>query len=147
MKKDLNTILTHTLLNKTTNCMEWTRCLNTDGYPRAVFDNNSNGKVHRVVYELKTNKDITGLVIRHTCDNPKCINPDHLIEGSATDNMMDRTKRERHGSAKLSHKEVKTIRALYSTKEYRQKELASMFNINDRTISSIIRFTHFKHVI
>jgi predicted DNA-binding protein (UPF0251 family) len=146
MEKNLNTLLTYTNLIEETGCLEWTRCLNSDGYARAVIDGYNNGKVHRVVYELSTGKDATGLVVRHKCDNPKCINPDHLEIGAPRDNMFDRDMRERSGTAKLTHKEVLAIRDLYATGKYKQRELANIFEVNHRTVSSIICRTHFKYV-
>ena len=74
-------------------CLIWTRCLNSDGYPRAGVKGNANLKVHREVF-----KDINGYlpeVVRHSCDNPKCINPEHLVAGTYLDNILDRHTRQR----------------------------------------------------
>lgn len=125
-------------------CMEWTGCLNTDGYPRVTYKGSSNGKVHRLVYALSTGENIEGKVIRHKCDNPLCINPDHLLSGTNTDNMSDRDARQRHGAAKLTHDQVRAIRLLGSS--FKNIELASMFHVNPRTISSILLGKHWKHV-
>ena len=131
MKKDLQTILSYT--NKTdTGCLVWTRCFNTDGYPRAVIDGNFNAKVHRIVYELYNKIDISGLVVRHTCDNTKCINPEHLIIGTNLDNIADRVIRDR--SQGLKKKDVETIRYLYSEKICTVKQLAAMFDCAEQTI-------------
>jgi len=148
MKKTLETILDPKNINYINECFIWKRCLNTDGYPRANINSNMNSKVHRIIYELSNpTEDIKTKVIRHTCDNPKCINPNHLISGTHTDNMKDRDFRERHGKAKVTHNEVKEIRNLAATNNFLQKEIASMFKLNHRTISSIINRTHFKHVL
>lgn len=74
-------------------CLEWTRCFNTDGYPRAGVKGNTNLKVHREVFY-----ECNGYypdVVRHTCDNKKCINPDHLVGGTSLDNVQDRNERKR----------------------------------------------------
>jgi len=74
-------------------CLVWTRCVSSDGYPRAYVRGNPNVKVHREVFF-----DVNGFypeVVRHTCDNPRCINPDHLISGSNLDNIRDRVLRGR----------------------------------------------------
>lgn len=87
----LSEILSHTI--KVGNCLEWQRCFNSDGYPRAVIDGDSNTKVHRKVFEL-----VNGFkppVVRHTCDNIKCINPDHLLPGTPSENTKDRDTRGR----------------------------------------------------
>lgn len=125
-------------------CLVWTKCCNTDGYPRAVYKGSSNGKVHRIVYQLSHPEvDISNKVVRHKCDNPKCINPDHLVIGTVADNMMDRDVRGRSATAKLKPEQVLLIRKLYESGEYTQRALASIFNVDSRTISSVhCRTTH-----
>lgn len=145
MKKDLGLLLSFTIPND--GCLEWTRCLNTDGYPRAVIDGSVNGKVHRVVYELVHQQDITGMVIRHTCDNPLCINPEHLLAGTPTENMLDRDSRDRHGKAKITHEQVRAIRALWNSGKFKQNFLANQFGLDARTISSMVNGHHWKHVV
>lgn len=144
MIKDLNVILSNTInLN---GCFIWTRCLNTDGYPRALMEGDANTKVHRVVYELHNKTSATGLVVRHTCDNPKCINPEHLVLGTSAENMKDRDLRGRHGKAKITVKEVIAIRDLAKSGKFTNVELGSMFNLNPRTISSLVLGRHWRHV-
>lgn len=93
MSKSLDEWLSHT--ERVGDCLEWIRCFNTDGYPRAGVKGNTNLKVHRVVYELYTGQDIKGLVVRHKCDNIRCINPEHLDIGTTLDNVADRVIRGR----------------------------------------------------
>lgn len=92
-KHTLDWFLSHTVPDG--DCLIWTRCFNTDGYPRIAIDGHTNGKVHRIVCGLSLGIGITGLVVRHTCDNPKCINPEHLLTGSNIDNVADRHERGR----------------------------------------------------
>jgi len=130
MKRDLNYFLNKTTLNNT--CLEWAGCYNTDGYPRIFWNKSSNGKLHRIIWELANKKDPTGHVIRHTCDNIRCINPQHLQIGTATENIQDRTLRDRaHG---LKQKDIQTIKTLFYSKTYTAKELSSLFNVSLRTI-------------
>lgn len=91
--KTLEEILAYTEENG--GCLEWIRCYNSDGYPRMGWKGSTNGKVHRIVYQLATGESIDGLVVRHKCDNPKCINPDHLELGTSVDNVQDRNSRGR----------------------------------------------------
>lgn len=91
MLKDLNYYLSRTI--KIGDCLEWIKCLNSDGYPRVVVNGYANGKAHREVFFL-----VHGFyppVVRHRCDNIKCINPDHLEAGTPVDNMRDRHERKR----------------------------------------------------
>ena len=81
-------------------CLIWQGCVNSDGYPKltrklADGSSSSNIKGHRYVYECTKGEIPEGHVIRHTCDNTLCLNPDHLITGTMTDNMRDRQERRR----------------------------------------------------
>lgn len=119
-------------------CMEWNGCYNTDGYPRINWHGNTNGKVHRIVYQLFTGKNITGKVIRHICDNPKCINPKHLIEGSALDNIKDRVKRERtHNQVSFEEKD-KILRLRYGH-HLTYKQIADQLGIKYKRVEYIIK--------
>lgn len=82
-------------LLKQGSCLIWTGCKNSDGYPKINRDGNANTKGHRYVYQ-KVKGDIPErCVIRHTCDNILCLNPEHLVSGSASENMRDRVTRGR----------------------------------------------------
>lgn len=134
--KTLSEILDLTKFNEETFCMEWQRCFNTDGYPRMGVTGNSNVKVHRLVYELANNKDITGYVVRHTCDNPKCINPEHLILGDNKANMRDRD--ERNPKYVLMTRELLfKVKELLATKKLTQKEIALLTGLTERRVSDI----------
>jgi len=85
----------------------------------------------------------------HKCDNPSCVNPEHLYAGNHTDNMEDAKERsdmggarvegEDHGESKLTEKQVITIREQYATGHWTQKELANSFDIARTQIGSIVR--------
>ena len=77
-------------------------------YPRICV----NGKpmnMSNYIYRLNKGKIPDGHIIRHTCDNPPCINPDHLISGTMKDNSMDMVKRGRStkGTRLINGKRVK----------------------------------------
>lgn len=143
----LNKILKHTM--KVDDCLLWTRCLNTDGYPRMLWEGNANGKVHRIVYQLThPEEDINGKVIRHTCDNPRCINPEHLLSGSAVDNMNDRDSRFRHGAAKLKPEQVLEIRESFKQNpRLKAPHVARLYGISARTVLSIKHGKHWKNLM
>ena len=59
---------------------------------------------HRVAWEMHHAQPIPeGMSVLHTCDNPRCCNPEHLYIGDHTDNMRDRTDR---GRTNLSRNEL-----------------------------------------
>lgn len=116
-------------------CLEWQRCFNTDGYPRCFWNGNPNGKVHRIIMEL-SGVNTTGLVVRHRCDNIRCINPKHLLVGTPTDNMRDRVKRDRCYRV-IKGNTVKAVKDLLHTGEYTQKQIAELLSIDPRRVSEI----------
>jgi len=92
--------LNRTILNN--GCMEWVGALYKSGYAQFWFDGKKQ-RGHRVIYRLKNGPFAEGLVIRHSCDNKKCINPKHLLIGTQKDNMLDARKRNRfHNQNKIS---------------------------------------------
>lgn len=88
------------------------------------------------------------LHVLHSCDNPKCCNPDHLFVGTNADNVADRVKKgrtvsvpkhgESNGASKLSNQAVKTIRGLYFAAQTSQSKLAKMFGVKQPHISRIV---------
>lgn len=92
-------------------CLEWNGPTYKNGY--AKFGNNSRiptNAGHRAVYFL-THGSLPP-VVRHTCDNRKCINPDHLLGGTHADNMQDKVDRGRDlHLRKLTTDQVSAIRA------------------------------------
>lgn len=86
-------------------------------YGRFMVTGQDGRRAHRFAYELTHGKIRKGAVIRHTCDNPSCCNPRHLLSGTSSDNVLDRVERgrtatgETHGLSKLSKAAVATIRS------------------------------------
>ena len=76
-------------------CWEWTGCLWWNGYGRFSVQDKSL-RAHRVSYELFNGKRKNGLIIMHTCDNKKCVNPKHLEAGTRRRNLKDAHKRGLH---------------------------------------------------
>lgn len=84
-------------------CWNWTANRNNNGYglfrpggvaPKAL--------AHRLSYEERHGPIPKGGLILHSCDNPSCVNPDHLRVGSHTDNALDREARGRRKSPDLA---------------------------------------------
>jgi DNA-binding XRE family transcriptional regulator len=92
----------------------------------------------------------------HRCDNPSCVNPDHLFAGSHQDNIQDAADKDRvptdaagvsgedHHKSQLMESEVVEIRELYDTGDYTQQELADRFGVNQTAIGFIVRGENWK---
>ena len=102
-------------------CWEWNARLNRKGYGEFRFKGRARLS-HRVSWELKYGAITDDLCVLHRCDNPKCVNPDHLFIGTIADNNRDMYEKrrgfrgqhgplgERNGAAKLTAEQVASIR-------------------------------------
>jgi len=139
---------------KTDGCWNWTACKIKAGYGQINID----GKMqlaHRVSYEMYKNKIPEGLHVRHSCDNPSCVNPDHLELGTNQDNVNDRTKRgrhkygiskgEKHGLAKLTEADVLEIRQMIQNGVY-HKIIAELFDVSPSLICRINTGKNWSHI-
>lgn len=100
--------------------------------------------VHRIAWTLANGEIPAGQVVRHTCDNPRCINVAHLELGTVADNNDDRDSRGRHvalpgtrnGSAKLTEANAREIRRRLAEGET-QYALADEYGVHQAAIWSI----------
>jgi len=122
-------------------CWEWTAYKNKDGY--GTISSNFRPKMaHRASYEIYHGEIPKGMLVLHRCDNPGCVNPDHLFLGSSADNVADKVTKNRQArgvsharpNAKLIESDVVAIRA---AKGFRQWELASIYGVGQDVISRI----------
>lgn len=121
-------------------CWWWTKALLSTGYGLA----SSNGKkvsAHRLSYETFKGPIPEGLVVRHTCDNRACCNPEHLVTGTHKNNMQDAVERRRiasgesQGLSKLNWEAVQVIRGTDRT----SKDLAETYGVSTVTINRVRR--------
>lgn len=135
----------------TPGCWLWTGMRHPDGYGRMVMERKSY-LAHRVAFEHYNGPIVDGLCVRHKCDNPRCVNPDHLELGTHTDNMRDKHARgrarfsDRRGTrntqVKLTEDQVLRIREDKRT----LKAIAAEYGISEASASLIRRKKNWTHL-
>jgi hypothetical protein len=125
----------------TDECWEWTGRKSYKGYGRMKIAC-KHIQAHRFSYELFIGKIPKGICVCHTCDNPPCVNPNHLFLGTNLDNVHDRDRKgrkalgENNGKSKLKLEEVINIKA-YLLLGYSVASIARMFGFPHSTINAI----------
>jgi len=132
-------------------CWNWNGVTQSMGYGMFWLDYKMH-LAHRVAYRIQFKKFPIGNLM-HTCDNPLCVNPGHLVAGSQSDNIADMFNKGRqvnqHGErgprAKLTKKDVLKIRELKS-QGATNVELGKLYNVHPGTISSAYLGKNWSHI-
>lgn len=132
-------------------CWIWIGQINNMGYGLARYDGRRM-TAQRAIYMLLGGKLDPSLDLCHSCDNPPCVNPDHLFPGTRKDNMQDASRKgrlavgEQKPTAKLTNAEVLEIRFLHAGGMV-QRRIAERIGVNYRTINSIVKGRSWRSVI
>jgi len=128
-------------LDSVPGCWIWTGSLNNRGYGRFYPGREIGHQVyaHRWSYEHHVGPLLPGLVVMHVCDNPACVNPEHLRHGTNAENSADMARKERSPSTKLTAADVAAIRAEYANGGVGQRELAHRYGISQTSVGEIVR--------
>lgn len=126
-------------------CWLWTAATNASGYG-IVGVGRSSRLAHRVAYEMTNGPIPAGKLLRHRCDTPSCVRPDHMTPGSDKENMQDQIQRGRraskkgsqNGRAKLTREQVVEIRRRYVRGQTRIVDLAAEFGVGKSQIWNIV---------
>lgn len=140
-------------------CWEWNKKRSRQGYGLMRHKGREDG-AHRVSYKMFIGPLEMPFVCHH-CDNPPCVNPNHLFAGDALLNVRDMVAKgrnrtgggsqpgvnsgERNGRALLSATDVALARALWATGKFDKQQLANMFSVGRTTMRHIIAGTSWKH--
>ena len=136
-------------------CWLWTACRDGHGYGMFRMDGTTL-RANRVSYERYVGPIASGQIVRHKCDNPRCINPNHLELGTYKENTADMHKRHRaankgpkgtaHPKVLLTDAQVLEIRALWNKGGMYLKEIAMRYGIAVSTVRSIAGGKNWKHL-
>jgi len=123
---DLNATMVDRFLSKVDIPEDAALCWNWTGSTVKGYGQISNGIKHKslrshVVSYLLFKGEVGDKCVLHRCDNPRCVNPDHLFLGTVLDNVRDmhskgrnhNVRGEAHGGAKISKTDALTIREMY----------------------------------
>ena len=133
-------------------CIEFHGRRTKKGYGWLCIDGKK-WSAHRLSYTLNFGPIPEGMCVCHTCDNPPCINPDHLFLGTNADNVADRvakgrsrggdTKGEAHYKSKLTND---IVRAILLETDVTGRELAKRYGVSYKTISKVRAGRTWKHL-
>lgn len=122
----------------------------TNGKYGHIMVNRKIVTTHRASYRIYKG-DPSGLEVCHSCDNPLCVNPDHLFLATHAENMRDRDKKgrgnrgDRHGNSKLSTVQVLAIRDAYSC-GHKIVTISKYFGVSSAAIGDIVHRRNWPHI-
>lgn len=130
-------------VKKTSGCWLWIGFVNRWNYGRFRGFKGKHTLAHRFSWMIHKGPIPEGLLVLHRCDNPPCVNPDHLFLGTNADNCDDRDRKWRLDH-KLSERQILQIRFLKGI--LTQVEIARLFNIDRANVGAIHRNETWKWV-
>jgi hypothetical protein len=140
-------------VEKTDGCWNWTGCKHSSKGYGSFRSGNRMQRAHRVSYEMHCGPIPADMLVLHRCDNPGCVNPDHLFVGTNADNMADKVAKGRQAhfcpgrgeaapNARLTENQVFAIRAASEP----IREIAEKFGMSRRHIEDIRNRKSWAHI-
>lgn len=134
-------------------CWPWSAGKTSQGYG-AMHWKGSKCLAHRISYRIEYGPIPEGKVVMHSCDNPPCVNPNHLSIGTQGDNVRDAQKKGRnasgddvkwwkgegreHHKAELTDDQRLEVKRRYDNEDISQYQLSDEYGVSQSAISYII---------
>jgi hypothetical protein len=146
-------------VDKTSTCWFWEGKKDKRGYGKLALEPGVTHReisAHRLSYQIHYGMFESSLFVCRQCDNPACVNPEHLFLGTNQDNVNDKVSKNRQlkGSqihnSKLVEDDIIRIRHLWFVEKCPQSKIAEMFGIGAKAVSKIVtnkRWTYVKHSV
>lgn len=142
-------------------CIEWDRTTDKDGYGKTKV-NGKSWRAHRAMWTAAKGRIPDGMLVCHRCDNPRCLNIEHLFLGTPAQNMADKVAKGRYVggpycwknrtaaganncNSKLDEASVRRMRALRFA-GLGHGEIASVFLVSAKQVEKICSGRAWKHV-
>jgi len=134
-------------------CWNWNSA-RPDGRANVFFFGGKYVSAYRASYRIFVGDIPDGMQVLHKCDNPLCVNPEHLFIGNQADNMADMRKKGRrasfagsaHGMAKLDESLARQIISEYVPRKVTLKQLATKFGVSVATIHRVVLGKGWAHI-
>lgn len=133
---------------KSDGCWLWIAGLTSTGYGQFPSGGHERYgarplKAHRVAWELTYGPIPPNTEIRHKCNTPRCVRPDHLELGTHADNMADMSRAGYHSNRKLTMEQAREIRQLHTT-GIGAHRLGKQFGIAKKNVFLILSGKHYR---
>lgn len=160
-KNDIERFKDNIIVTPNEICWHWKGAYFPKGGYGKFYTKDKNGKwsacrAHRVSWIIYRGHIPNNKLVLHKCDNPKCVNPDHLYLGDHHDNIQDTKNRlgwkpwstgksftrscpSKNGlNRSITSNDMIEILKLYSTGKYSQRQIASIFKTSQRQVWRVI---------
>ena len=154
-KGPLYRLMSNTRITDIDGCWEWVGPKCRDGYGKCWSTLHGEEKAHRLAYTLQYGPIPDGMCVCHTCDNPACVNPQHLWLGTSVENTADRHAKGRstggpgkgtaHHHVTLTEADIPVIRRRCANGET-QRTVAEDYGVTQSVISRVVNRRAWQHV-
>lgn len=153
-------LLSNTIKIPQTGCLDFFGKSNRKNYPY-IHKAKEPIRLSRLIYSILFGEIPEKICVCHTCDNRKCVNPEHLILGTKSWNMWDKCRKgrqskggvhntvkcgEKNPKAKINSAQALEIRALYDSGTCSLKEIGGKFGITKQMVRYIGKRMSWRHI-